>query len=90
MIQQALDEMVERGEEPTRAALKRLMLTNPCAARTARLGHVRAALDTTVVDPYGQDADWRAGALTDYEILARLFWLNKARTSGGANGGGAT
>lgn len=39
-------------------------------------------LDTAVADAYGWGDDWRAGALTDDEILARLFRLNQARALG--------
>jgi hypothetical protein len=37
------------------------------------------ALDEAVADAYGWGDDYRAGALTDDEILARLFHLNQKR-----------
>jgi hypothetical protein len=40
-----------------------------------------AALDEAVADAYGWGDDWRAGTLTDDEILSRLFDLNRARSS---------
>ena len=37
------------------------------------------AVDEAVAEAYGWGDDWRAGLLTDDEILARLFRLNQAR-----------
>ena len=42
------------------------------------------ALDGAVAEAYGWGDDFRAGALTDDEILARLFRLNQQRAYGGA------
>ena len=38
------------------------------------------ALDEAVAEAYGWGDDWRAGMLTDDEVLARLFGLNQERT----------
>jgi hypothetical protein len=42
--------------------------------------NAHAALDEAVAEAYGWGDDWRAGPLTDEEILARLFALNQARS----------
>ena len=39
------------------------------------------ALDAAVAEAYGWGDDWRAGKLTDDEILARLFRLNQERAA---------
>jgi hypothetical protein len=36
-------------------------------------------LDFAGAEAYGWGADWRAGTLTEDEILARLFALNRQR-----------
>ena len=36
-------------------------------------------LDEAVAEAYGWGDDWRAGLLTEDEILARLFRLNQER-----------
>ncbi|MEZ5720979.1 MAG: type IIL restriction-modification enzyme MmeI [Paracoccaceae bacterium] len=59
--------------------LKKRTLTNLYNARPAWLDHAHRALDQAVADAYGWGDDWRAGALTDDEILARLFRLNQER-----------
>lgn len=61
------------------AALKKRTLTNLYNARPAWLDHAHRALDEAVADAYGWGDDWRAGALTDDDILARLFALNQRR-----------
>ncbi|HBU15828.1 MAG TPA: class I SAM-dependent DNA methyltransferase [Gemmobacter sp.] len=61
--------------------LKKRTLTNLYNARPAWLAHAHAALDEAVAEAYGWGDDWRAGALTDDEILARLFRLNQARAA---------
>jgi hypothetical protein len=47
--------------------------------RPTWLDHAHRALDAAVSDAYGWGDDWRAGLLTDDEMLARLFRLNQAR-----------
>lgn len=47
------------------------------SARPAWLDHAHKALDEAVAEAYGWGDDWRAGKLTDDEILARLFRLNQ-------------
>jgi type II restriction/modification system DNA methylase subunit YeeA len=61
------------------AELKKRTLTNLYNARPAWLAHAHATLDAAVAAAYGWGDDWRAGRLTDNEILARLFRLNQAR-----------
>ncbi|WP_286693466.1 SOS response-associated peptidase family protein [Paracoccus sp. SCN 68-21] len=65
--------------------LKKGTLTNLYNARPAWLAHAHANLDATVADAYGWGDDWRAGLLTDDEILTRLFRLNQDRAA--AQGG---
>ena len=60
--------------------LKKRTLTNLYNARPQWLATAHAALDAAVADAYGWGDDYRAGALTDDEILARLFALNQKRT----------
>jgi type II restriction/modification system DNA methylase subunit YeeA len=59
--------------------LARRTLTNLYNARPAWLDHAHRALDEAVADAYGWGDDFRAGHLTDDEILARLFRLNQDR-----------
>jgi hypothetical protein len=59
--------------------LKRRTLTDPHNARPAALAQAHARLDESVADAYGWGDDWRAGMLTDDEILARLLALNQDR-----------
>lgn len=66
-------------DEAAAKELARRTLTNLYNARPAWLAHAHAALDEAVADAYGWGDDWRAGLLTDDEILARLFQLNQAR-----------
>ena len=61
------------------AELKKRTLTNLYNARPAWLTHAHKALDEAVADAYGWGDDWRAGRLTDDEILSRLFHLNQER-----------
>ena len=67
-------------DDPVTADPKRT-LTNLYNARPAWLDHAHKALDEAVAGAYGWGDDWRAGALTDDEILARLFHLNQQRTA---------
>jgi type II restriction/modification system DNA methylase subunit YeeA len=55
--------------------------TNLYNARPQWLANAHAALDEAVADAYGWGDDFRAGTLTDDEILARLFRLNQERAS---------
>jgi hypothetical protein len=66
-------------DDAAAAALKKRTLTNLYNARPAWLDHAHRALDEAVAEAYGWGGDWRAGALTGDEILARLFRLNQAR-----------
>jgi type II restriction/modification system DNA methylase subunit YeeA len=61
------------------AILKKRTLTNLYNTRPAWLDHAHKALDEAVANAYGWADDWRAGTLTDDEILARLFRLNQER-----------
>ncbi len=45
------------------------------------------ALDEAVATAYGWGDGWRAGTLTDDEILARLFRLNQDRAAKQSEGG---
>ena len=58
--------------------LKKRTLTNLYNARPQWLENVHAALDQAVADAYGWGDDWRAG-MTDDDVLARLFALNRER-----------
>lgn len=66
-------------DEAAERELKRRTLTNLYNARPAWLDHAHRALDEAVADAYGWGDDWRAGTLTDDEILTRLFHLNQER-----------
>ena len=59
--------------------LKKRTLTHLYNARPQWLADAHAALDAAVADAYGWGNDQRSGALTDDEVLARLFRLNQAR-----------
>ncbi|HRA94523.1 MAG TPA: class I SAM-dependent DNA methyltransferase, partial [Aestuariivirga sp.] len=61
--------------------LKKRTLTNLYNARPAWLDNAHGALDEAVAEAYGWGDDWRAGKLTEDEILARLFRLNQERSS---------
>jgi type II restriction/modification system DNA methylase subunit YeeA len=63
------------------AILKKRTLTNLYNERPAWLAHAQAALDEAVAEAYGWGEDWRAGRLTEDEILARLFRLNQERAA---------
>ncbi len=63
------------------AVLKKRTLTNLYNERPAWLDHAHAALDEAVAEAYGWGEDWRAGRLTEDEILARLFRLNQERAA---------
>ncbi len=74
------DRLLPRDEAAAKE-LKKRTLTNLYNARPQWLLNAHAALDAAVADAYGWGADWRAGSLTDDEILARLFRLNQARAT---------
>lgn len=61
------------------AELKKRTLTNLYNARPTWLDNAHKALDEAVAEAYGWGDDWRAGKLSDDEILARLFRLNQER-----------
>ena len=52
-----------------------------CWSKDTWLDHAHRALDEAVADAYGWGDDWRAGLLTDDEVLARLFRLNQERAN---------
>lgn len=68
-------------DEASAKELARRTLTNLYNARPAWLDHAHRALDEAVADAYGWGRDFRAGTLTDEEILARLFQLNQEAAS---------
>ncbi|WP_338240341.1 class I SAM-dependent DNA methyltransferase [Aurantiacibacter hainanensis] len=68
-------------DETAAKELKKRTLTNLYNKRPAWLDHAHRALDEAVADAYGWGDDWRAGTLTDDEILARLFQLNQERAA---------
>ena len=61
--------------------LKKRTLTKLYNDRPAWLDHAHKRLDEAVAEAYGWGDDWRAGTLTDDEILARLFRLNQERAA---------
>ena len=76
------DRILPRDEAAAKELAKRT-LTNLYNARPAWLDHAHRALDEAVAEAYGWDDDFRAGLLSDDEILARLFRLNHARAAAG-------
>jgi type II restriction/modification system DNA methylase subunit YeeA len=72
------DRILPKDEEAAKE-LKKRTLTNLYNARPQWLANAHTALDEAVAEAYGWGDDWRAGALTDDEILARLFRLNQER-----------
>ena len=72
------DRILPVSEEAAKE-LKKRTLTNLYNARPAWLDHAHRTLDEAVAEAYGWGDDWRAGVLTDDEILARLFRLNQER-----------
>jgi hypothetical protein len=63
--------------------LKKRTLTTLYNARPAWLDNAHRALDQAVAEAYGWGDDWRAGRLSDDDILARLFRLNQSRAAAG-------
>ncbi len=78
------DRNLPRDEAAAKELSKRT-LTNLYNARPAWLDNAHKALDEAVAEAYGWGDDWRAGVLTDDEILARLFRLNQERAATSAN-----
>jgi type II restriction/modification system DNA methylase subunit YeeA len=74
------DRILPRDERAAKELSKRT-LTNLYNARPQWLANAHAALDAAVADAYGWGADWRAGTMTDDDILARLFALNQQRAA---------
>ncbi len=74
------DRILPVNEAAAKELAKRT-LTNLYNARPAWLGHAHKALDEAVADAYGWGDDFRAGTLTDDEILVRLFALNQGRAA---------
>lgn len=72
------DRILPKDEAAAKELSKRT-LTNLYNARPAWLDNAHKALDEAVAEAYGWGDDWRAGLLTDDEILARLFRLNQER-----------
>lgn len=68
-------------DEAAAQELKKRTLTNLYNARPAWLDHAHRALDEAVADAYRWGEHYRAKALSDDEILARLFHLNQKRAS---------
>lgn len=74
------DRILPKDEAAAKALAKR-RLTNLYNSRPAWLDHAHRALDEAVADAYGWVDDFRAGLLTDDDILSRLFRLNQERSS---------
>ncbi|MEX0644846.1 MAG: DNA methyltransferase [Parvularculaceae bacterium] len=68
-------------DEAAEKILKKRTLTNLYNERPAWLDHAHAALDLAVAGAYGWEADLTSGALTEEEILKRLFELNQQRAA---------
>jgi type II restriction/modification system DNA methylase subunit YeeA len=66
--------------EAAATELKNRTLTKLYNARPAWLDNAHKALDEAVAEAYGWGDDWRAGKLTEDEMLARLFQLNQQRS----------
>ena len=72
------DRILPKDEAAAKELSKRT-LTNLYNARRDWLNNAHKALDEAVAEAYGWGDDWRAGLLTEDEILARLFRLNQER-----------
>ncbi|MDT7529853.1 class I SAM-dependent DNA methyltransferase [Sphingopyxis sp. SE2] len=68
-------------DEAAAKELDRRTLTNLYNARPAWLDHAHRVLDGAVAEAYGWGDDFRAGLLSDDEILVRLFRLNQERAT---------
>lgn len=71
---------IQPVDENAANILKRRTLTNLYNERPAWLDHAHRDIDRAVAAAYGWQADFDAGALTDDEILKRLFELNQTRS----------
>ena len=78
------DRILPKDEDAAKE-LKKRTLTNLYNARPQWLANAHAALDEAVAEAYGWGDDWRAGLLTDDEVLVRLFRLNQQRASNPSN-----
>jgi len=78
------DRILPRDEKAAKE-LKKRTLTNLYNARPQWLANAHATLDEAVAEAFGWGDDWRAGLLTDDEILARLFRLNQQRAAAETN-----
>jgi type II restriction/modification system DNA methylase subunit YeeA len=72
------DRILPRDEDAAKT-LKTRTLTNLYNTRPAWLDNAHKVLDEAVAEAYGWGDDYRAGLLTDDEILSRLFALNQER-----------
>jgi type II restriction/modification system DNA methylase subunit YeeA len=66
-------------DERAAQILKKRTLTNLYNERPAWLEGAHRVLDEAVAAAYGWEEDFKAGALTEEEILKRLFELNQQR-----------
>lgn len=69
------------ADDKAEKELQKRTLTNLYNARPAWLANAHKALDEAVAGAYGWGDDWRAGTLTDDQILFRLFRLNQDRAA---------
>ncbi len=74
------DRILPKDEEAA-IELKKRTLTSLYNIRPQWLKDAHDALDEAVADAYNWGDDWRAGLLTETEIISRLFCLNQARTN---------
>ncbi|MEO9130044.1 MAG: hypothetical protein ABI240_02420 [Sphingomonas sp.] len=72
------DRILPKDEDAAKE-LKTRTLTNLYNMRPQWLANAHAKLDAAVAEAYGWGGDWRAGLLSDGEVLARLFYLNQQR-----------
>ena len=68
-------------DERAAQILKKRTLTNLYNERPAWLDNAHRALDEAVAAAYGWEEDFRAGKLSEEEILKRLFDLNQQRAA---------
>jgi type II restriction/modification system DNA methylase subunit YeeA len=77
------DRIVPMNELAAKVLPAKRTLTKLYNDRPSWLANAHRALDEAVADAYGWGSDFRAGSLTDDEILGRLFRLNQERASAG-------
>lgn len=70
---------IQPVDEKAAGILKKRTLTNLYNERPVWLEHAHRDLDRAVAAAYGWQADFDSGALTDDEVLKRLFALNQER-----------